>query len=89
MTIEDATQTHWEHTGYQFPSWVKKLCNFGKAAMGPRGAIHVNHLQAPCGAFLQWDLSWREHVNVTYSYVDSTRFWILTCSSCGLQYGSM
>ncbi len=42
--------------------------------MGPRGAIHVNHLQAPCRAFLQWDLSWREHVNVTYSYVISTRF---------------
>jgi hypothetical protein len=44
------------------------------ALMGPRGAIHVNHLQAPCGAFLRWDLSWREHVNVTYSYVDSTHF---------------
>ncbi len=26
--------------------------------MGPRGAIHVNHLQSPCGAFFQWDLSW-------------------------------
>ncbi len=27
--------------------------------MGPRGTIHVNHLQAPCGAFLRWDLSCR------------------------------
>jgi hypothetical protein len=52
--------------------------------MGPRGAIHVNHLQAPCGAFFQWDLSWGEHVSVTYSYVDSTRFWISTVYSCGL-----
>jgi hypothetical protein len=42
--------------------------------MGPRGAIHVNHLQVPCGAFFRWDLSWGEHVNVTYSYLDSTRF---------------
>jgi hypothetical protein len=56
--------------------------------VGPRGAIHVNHLQAPCRAFLRWDLSWREHVNVTYSYVNSTCFWILTVCSCGLQYGS-
>ncbi len=55
--------------------------------MGPRGAIHIN-LQAPGGAFFQWDLSWCEHVNVTYSYVDSTCFWISTESSCGLQYGS-
>jgi hypothetical protein len=45
--------------------------------MGPRGAIHVNHLQVPCGAFLRWDLSWRELVNVTNSYVDSTRFFDL------------
>jgi hypothetical protein len=32
--------------------------------VGLRGAIHVNHLQAPCGAFFRWDLSWCEHVNV-------------------------
>ncbi len=57
--------------------------------MGPRGTIHVNHLQAPCGAFFWWDLSWGEQYNVTYSYVYSTRFWISTVSSCGLQYGSM
>ena len=29
-----------------------------------------------------------KHVNVTYSYVVSTYFWISTCCSCGLQYGS-
>ncbi len=56
--------------------------------VGPRGTIHVNHLQAPCGAFLRWDLSWHELVNVTNSYVDSTRFWISTVCSCGLRYGS-
>ncbi len=60
-----------------------------KVIMGPRGAIHVNHLQVPCGAFLRWDLSWRELVNVTISYVDSKHFLISTCSTCGLQYGSM
>jgi hypothetical protein len=53
-----------------------------------RGSIHVNHLQAPCGAFLRWDLSWHELVNVTNSYVNSTRFFISTCSTCGFQYGS-
>jgi hypothetical protein len=58
------------------------------AFMGPRGAIHVNHLQAPCRAFFRWDLSWREHVNVTYSYNDSTRFSISACCSSGLRYGS-
>ncbi len=70
---------------------VKMLCfkwHCCKPIMGLRGAIHVNHLQAPCGAFFRWDLSWREHVNFTYSYVDSTRFWISTCCSYGLQYGS-
>jgi hypothetical protein len=56
--------------------------------MDPKGAIHVNHLQAPCGAFLRWDLSWHELVNVTNSYVHSTRFLISTCSTCGLRYGS-
>jgi hypothetical protein len=54
----------------------------------PRGAIHVNHLQVPCGAFLPWELSWRELVNFTNSYVDSTCFLISTCSTCGLRYGS-
>ncbi len=48
---------------------------------------HIN-LQAPGGAFFRWDSSSREHVNVTYSYVDSTHFWISTESSCGLRYGS-
>jgi hypothetical protein len=32
--------------------------------------------------------NWREHVNVTYSYVNSTRFLISTVSTCVLQYGS-
>jgi hypothetical protein len=27
-----------------------------------------------CGAFFLWDLGCREHVNVTYSYIDSTLF---------------
>jgi hypothetical protein len=65
-----------------------KFCQDCTNIMGPRGAIHVNNLQAPCRAFLWWDLSWREHVNVTYSYLDSTCFWISTVCSCGLQYGS-
>jgi hypothetical protein len=32
--------------------------------------------------------NWREHVNVTYSYVQFTRFLMSTVSTCGLQYGS-
>jgi hypothetical protein len=60
-----------------------------KILMGPRSAIHVNHFQVPCRAFFRWDLSWRELVNVTNSYVDSTHFLISTCSTSGLHYGSM
>jgi hypothetical protein len=32
--------------------------------------------------------NWHEHVNVTYSYIDSTHFSISNVSTCRLQYGS-
>ncbi len=43
-------------TNDQIPDLFTKLSEI----LGPRSAIHVNHLQVPCRAFFRWDLSWGE-----------------------------
>ncbi len=51
----------WQISLYMFHHWPLPLsCLLFVELVGPRGTIHVNHLQAPCGAFLRWDLSWHE-----------------------------